>query len=84
MAMRRGTTVRIEELVLRGFAREDGHRIAAAIEGELSRLFTESGGLSLGGDARRLDSGVVNATASTDAAITGGLVGGAIYRAIVR
>jgi hypothetical protein len=32
--------VRIEELVLHGFARRDRHEIAAAVEAELAWLFT--------------------------------------------
>jgi hypothetical protein len=35
--------LRIEELVLRGFAPEDRYRIAEAVEGELTRLFTKGG-----------------------------------------
>lgn len=82
--MSRRTTMRIEELVLHGFARGDGQRIGAAIEGELTRLFTQGDGSSLVGDAHRLDGGVVDATASTDATTTGGLVGRAIYGALGR
>ena len=33
----------IEEFVLRGFASEDRHHIAEAVEGELARLFAEGG-----------------------------------------
>ena len=35
--------LRIEELVLRGFAPADRYRIAEAVEGELARLLAEKG-----------------------------------------
>ncbi len=35
--------VRIEELVLHGFAHEDRHAIAASLRGELARLLAERG-----------------------------------------
>ena len=50
----------IEQLLLRGFAPADGPRIAGAVQGELTRLFTEQGvppKLTRGGEIPRLDGG---------------------------
>lgn len=57
-----GIELHIEELVLHGFAPGDRHRIAGALELELTRLLTEQGlpaALQGGGELERLDGGVI-------------------------
>jgi hypothetical protein len=52
--------LRIDELVLDGFPAGDRYRIAAAVEAELSRLFTDQGvpsNLVSGGAVPALDAG---------------------------
>jgi hypothetical protein len=77
----------IEELVLHGFAPGDRHRIARAVETELSRLFQEEGvppGLADGGWMASLDCGSFEVASGAGPQHTGARVGQAIYRGLSR
>jgi hypothetical protein len=77
----------IEELVLEGFPAADRHRIGAAVESELARLFTEQGlppGLAGGGEIPRLDGGSFEVKAGGRAEAVGGQVAGAVYGGLRR
>lgn len=53
---RRGTIdLRIDELILHGFAARDRHRIAASLERELSRLISQGGPAHLPPNSIQLD-----------------------------
>jgi hypothetical protein len=60
---RRQVEIRIEELVLHGFAARDRHRIGAALQRELGRLISqeEVQSLSKRADAQRVDGGTFEA-----------------------
>lgn len=73
----------IEELVLHGFAPADRYLIGAAIERELSRLFTDRGlpaSLSGGGDFARLPGGSFNVAPGSQAETIGTQVAQSVYR----
>jgi len=72
----------IEELVLHGFAPGDRYRIAAAVERELQRLFTEQSVPSFGTDgleAARLDAGAFEVRPGAKAEVIGVQMAQAIY-----
>jgi len=72
----------IEELVLHGFAPEDSHPIAEAMEAELERLFAVSGvppSLARGGDLAELYGGPFAAMPDTGANAVGTAVARAVY-----
>ncbi len=77
----------IEELVLHGFAQGDRYRIAEAVEGELSRLFTEQGtppSLAHGCQIDKLDSGAFEATPGSMPEAIGAKVARAVYGGLNR
>jgi hypothetical protein len=72
----------IEELVLDGFDHVDRHRIAGAIERELTSLFAERGiphSLSKGGEISRLDGGVFEMAADSRPETIGAKVAQSVY-----
>ena len=72
----------IEELVLEGFSPADRHRIGAAVERELARLFAERGlpaGLAQGAEVPRLDGGSFEMNRNATPERVGGQVAGAVY-----
>jgi hypothetical protein len=72
----------IEELVLHGFAARDRDRISAALQQELTRLFTEQGippTLTQGGQIAQLNGGTFNITAGTRPDIIGTQIAQSIY-----
>ncbi|HEX5503432.1 MAG TPA: hypothetical protein VFW96_12475 [Thermomicrobiales bacterium] len=72
--------LRIEELVLHGFAPGDRAPLGAAVERELARLFAERGvppALLGGGEIARLDAGSFTAERGVEA--TGARVARAVY-----
>lgn len=74
--------LRIEELVLRGFAPGDRHRIGEAMERELARLFAERGtppSLVQGREVARLDGGAFKVEPGSGAEATGVQVARAVY-----
>lgn len=78
-------TVRIEELVLHGFAPGDRHRIAEALEHELARLLTERGApLTWPGDAGRdaVDAGAFQIAAGARPDVIGGQIAEAIFASL--
>ena len=83
---RRGTIdLRIDELILHGFAARDRHRIAAAIELELSRLIAQQGMQDLGtmsANLDRLDAGSFQLAAGAGPQIVGQRVAQHVFRQI--
>jgi hypothetical protein len=80
--MKPSIELHIEELVLHGFNPADRHRIAAALEGELGRLFTERGvppGLLTAGERPHVNAGAFDAVQGARAEITGTGLAGAVY-----
>ena len=74
--------LRIEELVLHGFAPGDRHRVGAAVERELARLLAERGlppGLVRGADLSRLDGGSFAVAPGAGAEAIGARVARAVY-----
>ena len=72
----------IEELVLRGFAPGDRHRIGEAVERELARLFDEQGvptSLPWASDVARLDGGAFEVAHGSKSEAVGVQVAQAIY-----
>ncbi len=72
----------IDELVLDGFINVDRERLGAAVERELTRLFTERGvspALRQGGRTARLDGGSFNAAPNTNADTLGAQIAQAVY-----
>jgi hypothetical protein len=77
----------IEELILEGFGAAgpgslDRHRLVAAVERELSRLFAERGvpaGLLAGGAIDRLRAGPLHLSSAGNVAALGGRLAEAIY-----
>ncbi len=85
--MRHAVELHIEELVLHGFAPQDGHRIGAAVEAELARLFAEPGmppSLANGGEIAHLDGGAFEAATGSGAEAIGGQVAQALYGGLSR
>ncbi|HZF09069.1 MAG TPA: hypothetical protein VFE33_09790 [Thermoanaerobaculia bacterium] len=77
----------IEELILDGFPPGDRHRIGAAVERELTRLFTERGlppGLARGSETAQIDGGSFEAKPGGRAEGVGGQVAKAVYGKIKR
>lgn len=77
--------LRIEELVLHGFADSERYRIGDAIERELTRLFTEQGApptMAQGGEIAQLDGGTFEVKPDPDAETTGVQLAQAIYRGL--
>jgi hypothetical protein len=72
----------IEELVLRGFAPGERHRIGEAVERELVRLLGEHGvppSLAQGSEVERLDGGAFEVAHGSKAEAVGVQVAQAIY-----
>jgi len=79
--------VRIDELVLRGFASGDRYRIGEAIEGELARLFAEQGAarsLSRNADMMRLDGGAFGFARGSRAETIGAHIAEAVFGGLGR
>ena len=77
--------LQVEELVLHGFAPSDRYRIADAVQGELTRLFTEQGAsiaLRQGGRAARLKAESFNVAPSTRAEAIGRQVAQSVYSSL--
>jgi len=80
-----GIDLHIEELVLHGFAARDRHRIAAAVQQELSRLIANGGKANqvpltldrVDGGAFRVQAGAIPQAAGTQ-------IARAVYRAVDR
>ena len=74
--------LRVEELVLRGFAPDDRYGIGEAVEHELARLFSEQGtppSLAQGHEVLRLDGGTFEAKPSSRVEAIGVKVAQAVY-----
>jgi hypothetical protein len=77
--------LRIEELMLRGFASGDRYRIGEAVERELGRLFAEQGTSQLlrqGSDIGRLNGGAFEVKPGFRAEAIGAQVAQAVYRGL--
>jgi hypothetical protein len=82
---RRSVKVKIDELVLHGFASGDRNRIAAAVEGELTRLIGEGGRLRVAQNALplgRIDGGAFTVKAGSRPQSTGTQIAQALYRSL--
>ena len=76
------TELRIEKLVLHGFAPGDRSRIGKAVEQELSRLFAERGAppsLAQGGEIESLDGGTFEVKPGSGAEAIGVQMARAVY-----
>jgi hypothetical protein len=85
--MRAAIEVSIDELVLHGFAPGDRHRIRAAVERELGRLFLEHGAppaLAQPRDIRMLDGGTVEVVPGAPGGAVGYEVARALYGGLSR
>lgn len=74
--------LRIEELVLHGFAPRDRYLIRDAAERELTRLFTERGvprQMTAKASVARLAAGTINLEAGSKAQTVGAEIAGALY-----
>ncbi|HVF29049.1 MAG TPA: hypothetical protein VM943_12460 [Pyrinomonadaceae bacterium] len=74
--------LRIDELVLDGFAPGDRYLIAEVVESELARLFAERGvprGFAHDVKSARLDAGVFNVAQGSGAKIVGAQVAQAVF-----
>jgi hypothetical protein len=74
--------VQIDELVLHGFAPADRHRIADAVQSELTHLFAEQGvspALRQGGEASRLKAAAIGVTPTMPAGAIGTQVARSVY-----
>lgn len=72
----------IEELVLRGFDSGDRHRIGAAVEAELARLFAKGGvppSLAQGGEIPHFDGGTFEVAPGSTAETVGARVAQTLY-----
>jgi hypothetical protein len=79
--------VRIEELVLHGFAAADGCALGDAVQRELQRLITERGvgtALARRADVAWLDAGTFAVRGGTSADTTGAAVGRCVYQGLAR
>jgi hypothetical protein len=77
--------VRIDELVLHGFARADRHRIAQALELELARLIRERPLQGFGKRAsvfERVDGGAFRVNPGSNAQTAGTQIAQAVYRSL--
>ncbi len=72
----------IEELVLHGFPAGERHRIASAMEQELSRLVTAQGlvGVSRSVELERVQGGVMRVVAGQKPAATGVQIARSVFR----
>jgi hypothetical protein len=74
--------LKIEQLVLHGFAPGDRHRIGAAIQQELARLLAEQGippGIVQGKTIEQFDGGAFEIKAGTPLRVIGAQIAQAIY-----
>ena len=81
----RQINVRIEELVLHGFAAADRHRIARAVQQELARQLRQSGGPEPAGDPSALafiSGGAFHVPAGAAPGTIGARIGASIYRGL--
>ncbi|MBW4686853.1 MAG: hypothetical protein KME40_17540 [Komarekiella atlantica HA4396-MV6] len=71
----------IEELILHGFPASDRHRIGAAVQQELTRLFTQGipPSLSQGGAIAQLNGSIFEITPGTQPEIIGVQIAQSIY-----
>lgn len=79
--------LRIEELVLRGFAPGDRYRIDEAMKRELARLFDEQGvppSLAQGGEFAHLDGGAFKVASGSKPEAIGALVAQAVFEGLSR
>ena len=77
--------LQIDELVLHGIAPGDRHRVAGAVQQELTRLLTEQSvpaALMHGGSADFADGGEIQISAATKPETIGVQVGHAVHRGI--
>lgn len=77
--------IHIEQLVLHGFSPQERRRISAAVESELTRLFTEKGipsSLLNGGSVPVLQGDHFLHTANTGGRITGSNIAGSVYTSL--
>ncbi len=85
--MKPNVQVNIEELVLHGFDPGDRHRIGAAVERELARLFAEENlpsTFTQGGHVARLDGGAIQVAAGAPADRIGSQIAQAVYGGVKR
>jgi hypothetical protein len=83
----RSIELHIEGLVLHGFAPGDRHRISAAVERELARLFAEQSGpssLAQGGEIAHLDGGAFEVVPGAKAEAIGTQIAQAVYGGLRR
>ncbi len=83
----RNIELHIEELLLEGFEQVDRHRIAEAVERELTHLFTERGiphSLAGGGEINRLDGGAFQVAPNSRPETIGTRVAQAVYGGLKR
>lgn len=83
----RNIELHIEELVLDGFEHVDRHRIAEAVERELTNIFTERGiphSLAEGGEISHLDGGAFQMTPNSRPETIGAKVAQAVYGGLKR
>jgi hypothetical protein len=79
--------IRIEELALHGFTPIDRYRLAAAVERELARLFTDQGvptSLAQGNEIAHLNGGRFEVAAGANAEGIGIQVAQALYGGLTR
>lgn len=79
--------VRIEELVLHGFAAGDRRRIAAAVEGELARLIGKGGQSAIAQNSpalERMDGGTFKVQGNARPQTSGTQIAQAVYRSLQR
>ena len=77
----------IDQLILHGFAPGDRHRIGAAVERELSRMFAERSvpaSLAQGGNVTNLDGGTFQMSGSSNPETIGTQVAQAVYGGLNR
>ena len=85
--MKPNIELQIDELVLQGFPPGNRHRIARAVERELTRLFTEQGAppsLSQGVSLAQIDGGNFTMAPNTSAASIGTHIAQTIYTGFTR
>ena len=83
----RAIELHIDDLVLHGFSPADRLRIAAALEGELARLFTERGlpqGLTGGAEREAINAGSFAQGHLATPASIGGQAARAVYQGLGR
>lgn len=83
----RNLELHIEQLMLHGFSPGDRYRIGAAVEAELTRLFTEQGvppSLAQNGEVARLDGSAFEVAPGSKAEAVGAQVAEAVYGGLNR